>query len=133
MNPPSYLNTVQGPTQLYEIISSTEIELGDPAVGQNKWRYVVSPVSLQVIVADTAPVKGVSSDQTYVTAWNVYETQNSDTNAMGVDPTSSAIPADFELYPIPIGAVVPGWYYQGGDQLCIFVAWPNQFEGSCDP
>ena len=44
---PSYLNTVQGMTQLYEIQSSTEIEVA--TVGQNKWRYVVKPATLQTM------------------------------------------------------------------------------------
>ena len=128
---PSYLNTVQGMTQLYEIQSSTEIELS--GVGQNKWRYVVKPATLQTVTSNTAPVKGLSSDETFLTAWNVYETENTATDAMGINPATSSLPADFELYPIPVGRIVPGWYYQGGDQLCVFIAWPNQFDGSCDP
>ena len=128
---PSYLNTVQGMTQLYEIQSSTEIELS--GVGQNKWRYVVKPATLQTMTSNTAPVKGLSSDETFRTAWNIYETENTATDAMGINPATSSLPADFELYPIPVGRIVPGWYYQGGDQLCVFIAWPNQFDGSCDP
>ena len=128
---PSYLNTVQGMTQLYEIQSSSEIELS--GVGQNKWRYVVKPATLQTMTPSTAPVKGLSSDETFLTGWNVYESENTATDAMGINPATSSLPADFELYPIPVGRIVPGWYYQGGDQLCVFLAWPNQFDGSCDP
>ncbi len=128
---PSYLNTVQGMTQLYEIQSSSEIEIS--GVGQNKWRYVVKPATLQTMTPSTAPVKGLSSDETFLTGWNVYESENTATDAMGINPATSSLPADFELYPIPVGRIVPGWYYQGGDQLCVFLAWPNQFDGSCDP
>ena len=128
---PSYLNTVQGMTQLYEIQSSSEIEIS--GVGQNKWRYVVKPATLQTMTPSTAPVKGLSSDETFLTGWNVYESENTATDAMGINPATSSLPADFELYPIPVGRIVPGWYYQGGDQLCVFIAWPNQFDGSCDP
>ena len=128
---PSYLNTVQGMTQLYEIQSSSEIELS--GVGQNKWRYVVKPATLQTMTPSTAPVKGLSSDETFLTGWNVYESENTATDAMGINPATSSLPAEFELYPIPVGRIVPGWYYQGGDQLCVFLAWPNQFDGSCDP
>jgi len=128
---PSYLNTVQGMTQLYEIQSSSEIEIS--GVGQNKWRYVVKPATLQTMASDTAPVKGLSSDETFLTGWNVYESENTNTDAMGINPATSALPATFELYPIPVGRIVPGWYYQGDDQLCVFLAWPNQFDGACDP
>ena len=128
---PGYLNTVQGMTQLYEIQSSTEIELS--GVGQNKWRYVVKPATLQTVTSNSGPFKGLSSDETFLTAWNVYEIENTATDAMGINPATSSLPADFELYPIPVGRIVPGWYYQGGDQLCVFIAWPNQFDGSCDP
>ena len=128
---PSYLNTVQGMTQLYEIQSSSEIEIS--GVGQNKWRYVVKPATLQTMTPSTAPVKGLSSDETFLTGWNVYESENTATDAMGINPATSSLPAEFELYPIPVGRIVPGWYYQGGDQLCVFLAWPNQFDGSCDP
>ena len=124
---PSYLNTVQGMTQLYEIQSSSEIELS--GVGQNKWRYVVKPATLQTMAADTAPVKGLSSDETFLTGWNVYESQNTNAVAMGIDTTT--LPGNYELKPIPDSTVVPGWYYQGGDQLSIFLAWPNQFDGTC--
>ena len=128
---PGYLNTVQGMTQLYEIQSSSEIELS--GVGQNKWRYVVKPATLQTMTSNTAPVKGLSSDETFLTGWNVYESENTATDAMGINPATSSLPAAFELYPIPVGRIVPGWYYQGGDQLCVFIAWPNQFDGACDP
>ena len=124
---PSYLNTVQGMTQLYEIQSSSEIELS--GVGQNKWRYVVKPATLQTMTPSTAPVKGLSSDETFLTGWNVYESQNTNAVAMGIDTTT--LPGTYELKPIPDGTVVPGWYYQGGDQLSIFLAWPNQFDGTC--
>ena len=123
---PGYLNTVQGITQLYEIQSSTE-------ESANKWKYVVSPATLQVMLPGSAPVKSISSDQTYLTAWNVWESENTATDAMGINPATSSLPATFELYPIPVGRIVPGWYYQGGDQLCVFIAWPNQFDGACDP
>ena len=126
---PSYLNTVQGMTQLYEIQSSTEITDGDPLVGQNKWRYVVKPATLQTMSPTTAPVKGLSSDETFLTGWNVYESQNTDAVAMGID--TGTLPGNFNLQPIPDGEIVPGWYYQGGDQLSIFLAWPNQFSGEC--
>ena len=124
---PGYLNTVQGITQLYEIQSSTEIE--DAGVGQNKWRYVVKPATLQTMSSTTAPVKGISSDTTFLTGWNVYESENTNAVAMGIDTTT--LPGNYELKPIPDGTVVPGWYYQGGDQLSIFLAWPNQFDGAC--
>jgi hypothetical protein len=124
---PSYLNTVQGMTQLYEIQSSTEIEVA--TVGQNKWRYVVKPATLQTMSPTTAPVKGLSSDETFLTGWNVYESQNTNAVAMGIDTTT--LPGTYELKPSPDGPVVPGWYYQGGDQLSIFLAWPNQFDGTC--
>ena len=126
---PGYLNTVQGVTQLYEIQSSTEITAGAPLVGQNKWRYVVKPATLQTMSATTAPVKGLSSDEAFLTGWNVYESQNTNAIAMGIDTTT--LPPDFELKPIPDNTVVPGWYYQGDDQLSIFLAWPNQFDGTC--
>ena len=124
---PGYLNTVQGMTQLYEIQSSSEIELS--GVGQNKWRYVVKPATLQTMSSTTAPVKGISSDTTFLTGWNVYESQNTNAVAMGIDTTT--LPGTYELKPIPDNTVVPGWYYQGGDQLSIFLAWPNQFDGTC--
>jgi len=124
---PGYLNTVQGMTQLYEIQSSSEIEI--IGVGQNKWRYVVKPATLQTMTSSTAPVKGLSSDETFLTGWNVYESQNTNSVAMGIDTTT--LPGNYELKPIPDSTVVPGWFYQGGDQLSIFLAWPNQFNGEC--
>ena len=124
---PGYLNTVQGMTQLYEIQSSSEIEI--IGVGQNKWRYVVKPATLQTMTSSTAPVKGLSSDETFLTGWNVYESQNTNSVAMGIDTTT--LPGNYELKPIPDSTVVPGWFYQGGDQLSIFLAWPNQFDGTC--
>jgi len=124
---PGYLNTVQGMTQLYEIQSSSEIEIS--GVGQNKWRYVVKPATLQTMTSSTAPVKGLSSDETFLTGWNVYESQNTNSVAMGIDTTT--LPGNYELKPIPDSTVVPGWFYQGGDQLSIFLAWPNQFNGEC--
>ena len=123
---PSYLNTVQGVTQIYEIQSSTEIEIA--TVGQNKWRYVVKPATLQTMSPTTAPVKGISDDTTFLTGWNVYESQNTDAIAMGI---AMPLTGTFALKPIPNNSIVPGWYYQGGDQLSIFLAWPNQFDGTC--
>ena len=127
---PGYMNTVQGPTQLYEVKSAIMIMSDPPApaqpVAQNKWKYVVEPTSLQVISAGTAPVKSGSAEPTFLTAWNTYETENTDLSVMGL--AVAGLPGDFELKPIPVGAVVPGWYYNGGDQLTVFLAWPNQGE-----
>lgn len=128
---PSYLNTVQGVTQLYQILDSFEIgSSGGSPIPQNKWRYTVKPVALQTTGIDDSPVKGGSSDETFLRAWNVYETENDQNTAMGI--TLSGLPDGWDLQPIPDGTVVPGWYYQGGDQLTIFVAWPNQFDGVCE-
>ena len=95
---PSYLNTVQGMTQLYEIQSSTEITDGDPLVGQNKWRYVVKPATLQTMSPTTAPVKGLSSDETFLTGWNVYESQNTDAIAMGIDTGTLQVISIYSRY-----------------------------------
>jgi len=132
MNPPSYLNTVQGVTQLYEVMSSVEIDIGIGGAKLNKWIYNVRPTTLQIFDRDAGPVKqNTFVDETYLTAYNVYETENDSETAMGIDVSLGELPGTFKLQPIPNGTVVPGWYYQGGDALVIFVAWPNQFDGTC--
>ena len=127
---PSYLNTVQGVTQLYEIMDSTEI--GDSQnLPQNRWWYTVRPVTLQAIGGQNASlVKGHSGDAPYLRAWNIYESENDQNRAAGV--FLDGLKDGWTMQPIRDGTVVPGWYYQGGEGLSILLAWPNQFEGPCD-
>ena len=115
--------TVDQAIGLWKVRSSTEIETDG-----NRWSYVVSPVSLQIYGSETEPVAADDST-TFATAWNVYELNNTTTQAAGV--TVPVPGTDFVLKPIPDDYIVPGAYARGYEKQIVYLWFPNQFDGAC--
>jgi hypothetical protein len=116
-----YLNNIEPAVHTFKVLSSEVID-------DNRWKYVVQPVTVQLLDTD-APVTAAPADEAFHEAWNVYEVANTSTVAMGI--TVADLPGTFDLQPIPDDSIVPGFYTQGEERMAVLLFWPNQFDGAC--
>ena len=117
-----YLNNIEPAVHTFEVTYRSELSA-------NRWKYVVRPVSVQLLNTDDATFEHPNVPA-YFSAWNIFEIGNSASSAMGIDP--STLPGTYELKPISNGTVVPGFYTQGEGRMVVLLFWPNQFDGACE-
>lgn len=132
---------------MYRVESATALQAppvnGDgtgTAIDQNRWRYRVKPAfphrSGTDRTADPVVVK-LGADGVEATAFNLYETNNTDAAIFGI-PTNQ-IPSGFTLKPVPDESLVVGFYgtsyIQGSETeepiTCVYFWFPNQYQGAC--
>ena len=117
-----YLNNIEPAVHTFKVLSSSVVD-------SNRWKYIVQPVTVQLLDTD-APAVGSTAISAYHEAWNVYEVANTSTVAMGI--TVANLPGTFELKAIPDDTIVPGFYTQGEGRMAVLLFWPNQFDGACE-
>jgi hypothetical protein len=117
-----YLNNIEPAVHTFKVRSSSVID-------DNRWKYVVQPVAVQLLETD-APVTAAPADEAFFEAWNVYEIANTADLAMGI--AVADLPGTFELQAIPTDSIVPGFYTQGEERMAVLLFWPNQFDGDCE-
>ena len=117
---------------LFEVTSATRI-ITDPGP---KWQYTLRPVEIEYASGDVKPQS--TTDDT-VTAYNIWELDNTTTTWFGLADTAYA---GLEFQPVPSGTIVmasapPGHMVTSTGtpdltkQFWLLFQYPNQLSGNC--